>query len=819
MPELNQLLGNLAAPLLERVSRPARQVGRLSMPELYAPVEVARDAWGIPHIFAANPHDLFFAQGFVHAQDRFFQMEFNRRLVAGQLSEVLGEISLPVDRWIRTLTMRRVAEFEFGMLSDNGRRLLGAYARGVNACLRLEPLPVEFTLLRYKPAPWRIVDTLAWVKMMAWTLSVNWETEIIRARLIDRLGPEAARQLDPDYPDSMPTVIPRGVDFSAVGTSALERAAATRPFSGPSPYQGVGSNNWVISGARTTTGMPLLANDMHLSLTIPAIWYENHLNAPDLQFTGVTFPGIPGVVSGHNGHVAWGYTNGFPDVQDLFMEHLRRTASGGVEAEYNGAWEPARLLREVIQVKGKPPVVHEIIVTRHGPVINELSPDLAGETPLALCWTALEPNNMIECLLEDLLSAKNCAEFHAGLEHWHTPSQNVVYADVEGNIGYTLSGRVPIRKNGDGQVPVPGWTDEYEWVGYIPYAEMPHLMNPPEGYIASANNRVVGPGYPHFLGRETVSGDRAQRIHELIQSQEKISPEFIRTMHFDLVCPSARRLRELVCGLPISDPELVPLLEMLRAWDGSLHPESAPAAVYEVFYRQMIGNLLSSRLDEFVIKPFDDGKGISAERFRLSQHYMGKGPTPILMESSLMGMRALEWLLALLEDEESGWYDLGGGQGRTAAVRAALADTLAYLRMELGPRPEDWAWGKLHHLMLIHSLGSLEALAPFLNRGPFPLGGDHNTVWATGTFLHQPTGDRSVGPPYRMIVDLGNLANSRAILMPGQSGRPATEHYADQIGDWFAGSYHPMYFPQEVPRGDEYQLLQLVPDPGSGARG
>ncbi len=814
MPNLNTLLGNVAAPFLERISRPARQDGRLSLPELHAPAEVARDHWGIPHIFASDQHDLFYAQGFVHAQDRFFQMEFNRRLVAGQLSEVLGEVSLPVDRWMRTLTLRRVAEFEVGLLSENGRRMLGAYARGVNACLRLEPLPVEFTLLRYRPAPWRIADTLAWIKMMAWSLSVNWETEIIRARLIDRLGKDAARQLDPDYAAELPTVIPYGFDFSGIGSSALERAAAVRPFSGPSPYDGVGSNNWVVSGARTTTGMPLLANDMHLALTIPAIWYENHLQCPDLQVTGVTFPGIPGIVAGHNGHVAWGHTNGFPDVQDLFMEHLRRTASGGVEAEYMGSWEAVRLLHEVIQVKGKPPVAHEVVVTRHGPVINELAPDLSGETPLALCWTALEPNMMIECLLEDVLAAKNCAEFHAGLRHWHTPSQNVVYADVEGNIGYTLCGRVPIRNNGDGQVPVPGWVADYEWVGYIPYEDMPHLLNPAQGYIATANNRVVGPDYPFYLGRETVSGDRALRIHELLASQEKVAPEFIETMQFDLVCPSARRLRAQVVDLPIDDPELAPLLELLHAWDGSLQPDCAAAAVYEVFYRQMLALLLTGRLDEFVVRPAgSDGRGLAAERLRLSEHYFGKGPTPLLQEGSLMGMRALEWLLELLDQEESPWYDLGAGQGRTAAVKTALSATRDYLRAELGPDPDGWAWSRLHQLKLAHPLGSLEALAPFLNRGPYPLGGDHNTVWATGGYLHQAPGNQLVGPPYRMIVDLGNLANSRAILLPGQSGRPASEHYADQITDWFGGAYHPMQFPQTPQEGAQEHRLYL--DPGS----
>lgn len=808
MPDLNEIIGSIARTALNTLSRPAQTRGRLDLPGLEQAVEVKRDPWGVPHIFAGSLTDLFRAQGFVHAQDRAFQMEINRRTAAGRMSEVLGEVALPLDRWLRTLTVRRVAEFEVGLLDEDTRRLLQAYAHGVTAGMQHGPQPVEFTLLRTRPEPWSLADSLAWIKMMAWGLSVNWESELLRARLIERLGPEKARELDPDYRADWPNVL-LSDEFANIGTAALEQAEAARPFSGPSPYDGVGSNNWVVHGQRTASGFPLLANDMHLLLGIPSVWYENHLHCPELQVTGVSFAGLPGVVAGHNGKVAWGFTNGFPDVQDLYMERIRRTPAGGLEVEYNGRWEAGQVLHERIPVKGQEPVEHEVLVSRHGPLINSLAAELAGETPLALRWTALEPNTMIAGLLA-MNQAGDVHAFHQALRHWHTPSQNVVYADTNGDIGYTLPGRIPVRRKGDGQVPVPGWTDEYEWERYIPFEDLPHVINPPEGYIASANNRVVGDSYPYYLGRETVGPDRALRIRELLQAEPEVDRAYCARMQTDLVCPSARRMAALLGTLDSVDPEQQEVLARLRGWDGRLAPDSPEAAVYEIFGRRLLYLLLSDHLDEFVLQKNGSAAGqLEALRSNLTERYLGKGPTPMLEESSMFGYRALEWLLALLEQPESPWYDLGGGQDRQTVMLAALDDTLRYLKARLGPKMDDWSWGDLHQLALSHTLGSVEAIGAWTNRGPYPIGGDHNTVWATGTRL--PEGQQLVGPPYRMIVDLADLANSQSVLLPGQSGRPGTPHYDDQIDDWFAGRYHPMLFTTAQLAEVALDVLQLQP--------
>jgi len=769
--------------------------GALQLAGLDAPVEVIRDRWGVPHIYADSLRDLMFAQGFVHAQDRLWQMDFQRRLVAGRLSEIMGAEAVPLDRWTRVIGMRRVAEQEDGLISAEAHATLEAYAAGVNARIDQGRLPIEFVLLRYKPEPWVVADTLSWIKMMAWTLSVNWETEILRARLIDHLGPEQAAELEPDYFERWPCIVPVGVDHSTVGPSALERAETARPFMAPSAEEGLGSNNWVLGGSRTTTGAPLLANDMHLAIRLPATWYENHLVGGDLNVTGVTFPGIPGVVSGHNGYVAWGFTNGFNDVQDLYVEHLRRTEDGRVQAGYEGEWYDAQVIREEIRVKGGAPVVEEVIVTRHGPIINSLAGDLAGEEPLALRWTALEPDRMIEGL-HAMNRAHNCLEFREALRAWTTPIQNTVYADVEGNIGYSFPGKVVIRAKGNGRVPVPGWTSEYEWTGYVPFEDLPHFFNPSQGYIATANNRVTGDDYPYFLGYDHCMGDRAQRIVELIEGQEKIDIATIQRMQFDQVSPSAQVVAGYLGQLAVDDAELAAVIEMMRQWDGELAADSSAAAVYQVFMRRMISLVLSDELGGLTIR------------------YAGKGPTPVLAETSLMGMRAWEWLQKTLGEPGSHWFDLGGGETRDDCMRLALRETVDFLKAELGPEIEDWAWGKLHKLTYGHVLGRLPILGGFFNRGPYPVGGDADTIWATGTGYHDLSGQEVVGPPFRFIADLGDLRNSLGLLAPGQSGQPGSKHYDDQVEAWFTGKYHPMLYARRDVEREAEARLRLEPTAG-----
>jgi len=773
----------------------ARTGGRLHLPGLQNEVEIIRDRWGVPHIYARNLQDLVFAQGFVHAQDRLWQMDFHRRLVAGRLSEVMGQPTVAADRWLRILGMRRVAEQEVALLDDEIRAHMEAYAAGVNARIAQGRLPVEFSLLRYRPEPWVVADSLAWIKMMSWGLSVNWESEILRARLMDHLGPERVAELEPPYFDRCPHIVPPGVDYSTIGRTAPKRAEAARPFTGPPAHAGLGSNNWVIAGSLTASGAPLLANDMHLTMSLPCIWYENHLSGPNLDVSGITFPGIPWIVSGHNGHVAWGFTNGFPDVQDLYMERLRRTDDGRVQYEFKDEWLDAEVSREVIRVKGGGVVVEEVIRTHHGPVINGLAPDLAGEQPLALRWTSLEPDSMTRALLA-MSRARNCLELREALRHWTAPVQNTVYADTGGNIAYSFPGKVPIRAQGDGSLPVPGWTGEYEWTGYVPFEELPHLYNPPQGYIATANNRVVDDAYPYYLGREHSLGDRAQRIVELIRAGKEIDVAYVRQMHFDLVSPTARIMAGYLGQLEVDDPQLAEVVDRMRAWDGQLAADSPAAAVQQVFMRRLIYLALSDKLGP------------------LTERYAGKGPTPLLAESSMFGARSWEWLLKTMETPHSPWWHLGGSEGRDDVMRLALRETVDFLKAELGPDIDDWAWGKLHTLTYDHPLGRVKPLDRLLNRGPYPLGGDGTTVWATGASKHDLDSQGVIGPPFRFIADLGDLRNCQGLLAPGQSGQPGSRHYDDQAQAWFTGDYHPMLYARQDVEREAQARLRLLPQAG-----
>ncbi len=830
---------DFALRTLGRARRP-RVNGRLRLQGVRAPVEILRDAWGVPHIYAENMHDLLFGQGFVHAQDRLWQMEFQRRLISGRLAEVLGQPVLDVDRYMRILGLRRVAEQEAGLLHDDLRGEMAAYAAGVNAGITRQPLPVEFTLLRYRPEPWTLADSLSWAKMMAWSLSINWETELLRVRLAEALGPALAAELEPPWPAHWPVVAPsaaatvvdsRGiapVDVPNLGQPGLvmpETGTAGREAGDSSP---AGSNNWVVAGRRTESGMPLLANDMHLLMSAPAIWYENHLvcraeaceqgeaarDRAALNVTGVTFPGIPYVVAGHNGRVAWGFTNGFADVQDLYIERMRVAPGGGVEYEYCGAWREAEVRREVIPVKGSEPVEQTVICTHHGPVINELAPGLAApprpasagvalpDVPLTLRWTALEPNTMMDALA-GMNRAETCLAFREALRAWETPVQNVVYADTQGNIAYSYPGHIPVRRRGDGTVPVPGWTDEYEWQGYIPFDELPHVYNPPQGFVVSANNRVTDDGYPHFLGREFAAGDRAQRIIELIAAQPKLNTEAIRRMHGDILSPSMQLIALHLGRLTLTadEPGLAAMLDLVRAWDGQLKADSPAAAICEVFARQWMRVLLEPRLSAV------GNEGGPA----LLERALGKGPTPAIQEGSFFAQPTWLWMLNLLGAAESHWFDLGGGETREDVLRLALRRTAAHLTEKLGP-PEgtamrNWAWGRLHTLTFGHMMGVVSTLGQHLNRGPYPLPGDGTTVWATGSGITPVSSRGVIAPPFRFIADLSDLRRCLGLLAPGNSGRPDSPHYDDQIAAWYAGAYHPMLYAREdVVAGARHRL-------------
>jgi penicillin amidase len=770
--------------------------GTTKVAGLQSQVEVYRDSWGIPHIYASNPHDLFFAQGFVHAQDRFWQMEFWRRIGSGRLSEILGKATLEQDRFIRTLGWHRTAAQELEQLDDETRAVLEAYAEGVNAYISTHRgrLGLEFTILsltgvKFELEPWTPLNTITWAKVMAWDLGGNVDDELLRAHIAARLGTPAVNALMPPYPDDYPIIVAHpltGATLEAVPEATFETHAL-------GAGDGIGSNNWVIAGSRTETGMPFLANDPHLSIQMPSIWYEIGLHCdpvgPDCPYNvvGASFASAPGVIIGHNDHIAWGVTNLRPDVQDLFIERINPENPN--QYEYQGQWLDMEIVREEIHVAGEEePVVVNVRITRHGPIINDVvgGPEeewAFGWQPLALSWTALQPGTLMRSILL-LNQASNWEEFREALSYWDVPSQNFIYADVEGNIGYQAPGRIPIRASGDGSMPVPGWTGEYEWVGYIPFDELPRAFNPPEGYIVTANNAVVGPDYPYFLGMDWAPGYRARRIVELIEADPSLSLEDLQAIQGDSSPVYAQEILLYVRALSSDDARLAEALDLLRAWDGRAVRDSAGAALFEAFRLHLIDLTFGDELGE-----------------------------QLLRRARRTAMVALTDLLA---DEASPWFDdvtTPEVETRDEILLQALEEAVEELTETLGRNMARWRWGDLHAATFENQslgqsgIGFIEAL---FNRGPFPVDGTIATVNNTAYSPNHPYGV-TVVPSYRQIVDLGDFTRSVSMHTTGQSGHPYHRHYDDMIDPWRNIQYHPMLFDRESIAADKEGLLILTP--------
>jgi len=777
-----------------------RTSGTLPLPGLSAPVQVIRDRWGVPHIYAASSEDLFMAQGYVHAQDRLWQMEFQRRAALGQLAELFGAIALDSDRFVRILGFGRVARREAELLDDEPRQMIEAYVRGVNAFIEQHTgnLPIEFTILRLRPRPWEAQDVLVWPKMMALQLSGNWKDEIIRARLIASVGVERAAAIEPQYPDSHPLIVPPGVTYgAAIGDVALERAEATARFFPDGAGQG--SNSWAVAGDRAASGGPLLANDPHLSITMPALWYENHLSGGGFHVTGASIPGIPGVVIGHNEHVAWGVTNGMNDVQDLYIEKFDPTDPAGLRYEYQGQWERAELVREEIVVRGQREVVIEDVrITRHGPIITPLVPGTAHnhaangdathtEQPLALRWTALEPGRIVNAML-GLNRARDWESFRAALADWTVPPQNFTYADVEGSIGYVLGGDIPLRAKGDGRLPVPGWTGEYEWTGVVPHAEMPYALNPPDGWVITANNRIFGDGYPHPIPSEWLNGYRAARIRQLIEQTPRHDAESFARIHADVRSLPGLELAALAGRLPATDSIAQQARDALATWNGELSPDSTGGAIYARLRERL---LTTAYADASSVLGLTVGLGAFAD-----------------LPGRDIARRTIPQLLHRLTERDDRFF---GGRTSDEILATAWMAAIAELRAELGDDVGAWRYGRMHSLTIRHPLGALPGLATIFNRGPFATGGDVDTV-NMGHLPREFAGPPFyVAPSYRQICDTTDWDRSQSIQPTGQSGHPGSRHYSDFVQPWLNVQYHPM--PWSRSRVEEVAVARMTLQP------
>lgn len=774
--------------------------GAQTVPGLKAEVTVYRDEFGIPHIYASSLEDLLFAQGYVHAQDRFWQMEWWRHIGQGRISEIAGESTLDNDKFIRTMGWNRMAEATVAYYRENEPAyyaLLEAYAAGVNAYIGDKSpgeLSLNYTVLQavneaWEIEPWEPVDTVGWGVVMSFDLANDIDRELAYARMIDQFGEEVVAELVPPYPyHNRPVIAPSDQLVSELAGQRVpagwrtavnwQNVHTTLIGAAPQTLGGeffAGSNNWVISGQHTDTGQPLLANDPHLSIQMPAIWYQVGLHAPGYDAVGFSFAGVPGVIIGHNNEIAWGVTNTGADVQDLYIERI-----SGSQYEYMGNMHDLEIIEEVIKVNGGDDVILPVRITRHGPIISDVLDDVADV--LAVRWAAQEPSRVLQAVLL-LNQASNYQEFRDALRYWDIPSQNVIYADREGNIGYQMPGHTPIRRNGLGMVPAPGWTDEYEWDGWIPFEELPALFNPDQGYISTANHAIVDQAYPHHITRDWADGDRGQRIVEMIDAiianGGKISMDDIAVIQNDNFSLLAKTYMPYLANLQPADPQVQAAINTLRSWDGQEVRDSAAATIFELFYVHLYPAILADEIGE---------ENVGEIRNNIFLH-------------------------AIAPDVLSPWWDnvnTPEKESREDILLQALTEALAWLDENKGG---EVAWGELHTATFVSlPLGSsgIADIEALVNRGPFAADGGRSIVNATGWSPGDPAAITG-HPSMRMILDLSDFDASRAVIPTGQSGHPGHPLYDSEIELWLNGEYHPLWWSREAVEANAVDEMVLRP--------
>lgn len=743
---------------------------------LSAPVEILRDRHAIPHIRAASRNEAAFGLGFAHAQDRLWQMEVNRRIAAGRLAEIFGEAALKTDRFLRTLGVRRKAEAAFSHLNPETQAYLNAYADGVNAFLssRSGLLPPEFLVFRIEPEPWSPTDSLGWLKMMAWDLSGNWGNELARFALTRRLNSKQIEEFFPPYPGDAPIALS---DLGALYREAaadLDLKRLLTAFPEPPP-DGIGSNNWVIDGKRTVTGFPLLANDPHLGLTSPSLWYFAHLSSPDGDVIGATLPGVPGVILGHNGRVAWGFTNTGPDTQDLYLERLDPSDPGRYLTPDGSAAFVTR--QEIIRVRGGKDVTLTVRESRHGPVISDIHEPsqrlIDSGHVLAFAWTALRDDDTTADALIGLETVSDWDGFVANFRRYVTPQQNIVYADRSGNIGFLAPGLVPVRKPQNelkGLAPAPGWDARYDWDGFIPFDELPRAYNPPNGQIVTANHKIVPDDYPYFITSEWADPYRARRIEQLLHDRNVHSVESFKQMQGDTLSLMAAELLPVMLAAPLkASPENAELAEIrsaLTAWDGTMADNRREPLVFHAWYRELTRLILADELGES-FEPL--------WRFR-----------PILIRNILSDVDGqARWCANVATATATSCNDL---------IAEALDRAISDLKGRYGSDLSRWRWGDAHSTRAPHRPFSNIPVLRRLFEISVPTPGDAFTVNAGRNDLasdDQPFANRHAAS-LRAVYDLADLSRSQFIHSTGQSGHPLSPFYRNFAQAWAAVQYLPM---------------------------
>ncbi|WDF02551.1 penicillin acylase family protein [Shouchella hunanensis] len=734
-----------------------QELGTLELNGLSAEVSVYRDDQGVPHIEANNDYDLYFAQGFVTAQDRLFQMDLSRRQASGQLAEVIGESMLDQDRYFRTFGLRRAAEASEAAYDEETYGYLEAYAAGVNAFMERAidngELPIEFRLAGYEPTPWEPLDSLTIGKYMAYDLSGNWQGQAFRHWLAQHVTEEEALDLMPAYPNDGPVIL----DLAKSVPIDIETAFATTTNYLPHPFSG--SNNWVLAGERTASGEPLLADDPHLGLATPSIWYETHLTSPSVNVTGVIFAGVPGIILGSNEDIAWGVTNVGPDVQQLYFE--QRHPDNASMFLYDDEWYEAEVITETILVADQEPYEHEITITKNGPLLSEYASfEEEAEYALSMRWTAHEATTELQAVL-DFNRADNWDTFADALTSFQAPAQNFVFASKDGTIAYRANGLIPIRPDeDDALVPVPGWDPKYQWKGYIPWDELPTIINPESGIISTANNQIVGEDYPYHITHTWAQPYRHQRIIDVLYASNDHTAEDMMNLQMDVVNLQAEEFVPiLIEALEMSELTDVEqqAVTMLQSWNREDRKEEPGPLLFHFWMDGLTKQLFEDDIPTDLYGLFEGRANIVDEMIR-----------------------------AASQGQPGPWIEKAGG-----------LDTLAYKSFQQaveraselqGATPNDWEWGAFHKVVFNHPLAAISPLNYLFNGSPLPVDGSRITVKAAS--YNTDTGVVTNGAGWRGVMDLSDLENTHHLVGPGQSGHVFSDSYHNQREAWVHGDYH-----------------------------
>jgi penicillin amidase len=758
--------------------------GKITVPGITKPVEIIRDAYGMPHIYAQTDTDAYFALGYCMAQDRLFHMDLMRRATRGKLAEILGKDLIPVDRFFRTITAGKPIEEIAAAYKPEILSAAKDYAAGVNYFIKHHkgPLPLEFTILGYEPEPWQPSEAVAVHYAMAVDLNTAFSVEMLHAAVIEKVGETMAQEIFPDYAEGYPLIIPEGqaaLDF-------LKTLNLARKICGSEG--GGASNSWVVSAKKSTTGKPILANDPHLGHSAPGIWYEAQLVSPSMNVSGSVLPGMPSVIIGANEHVAWGFTNVMADDADFYIEKINPANPN--QYEFMGSWEDMKIKEEVIKVKGGDDVKFKVRLTRHGPIVDEINQYKEPKnTSLSMRWTAYDTLQAYPFI--ELNTAKSVDDIEKAVADFKCPGQNWVYADDKGNIGFWAAVAIPIRDGFSGAVPVPGWDGKHEWKGYVPTGQQPHLRNPIRGWIATANNKHVGDDYPYPISHYYTMPDRFVRIKEMITAKQKFDTQDFANMQADFYVVLAKEwVPMMMASLSLSGTQLSEngkkAKAALKNWDFVAGAEDIAPTIFHATINAMVKNTFKKRLGEDLYGQYLKNKDVVFNAMR-----------------------------NLIAANQSVWFDdpdTAEKESINDIVGKSFTEAVLYLEEKMGSSVEDWKWGDLHTLTLYHPFGKSSALMGyFMNIGPNPMGGSLATVNPQPYKLSDPW-EVYHGASLRYIIDFANRKNSRRVIPAGISGNFMSPHYDDQAKLWRTGKYRPFVLDRKSVEADARYTLKMLPE-------